>query len=205
MHNLSSKELYLVNNGQTWYIYKDGFGENYKATKEEEAEWAKEVVANKLLLIETETNRTGLQFAIEALAYHKYEGLDDLLIKKLQEASPVRQIVFASSLWERIKFEKSFEIIYDVLIQHGDEYLNDVFLGLNNFKNNDIAKKFIIGCLEGSDEKLHLLAQRTVSMWAWSGLHALKENELLENLLPGNKGSETFKLALEKLKRVLAT
>lgn len=203
MHNLTSKELYLANGGQKLYIYKDGFGDVYKATAAEEAEWAKEVVDNNLVKIQNETNRTVLQFAIAALVYHKYQGLEDLLIKSLQDTSPARQIVFASALWNMISNQKSFDIIYQNLMLHRCECLNDVFLGLHDFKNHEGAKRFLINCLEGVDDELAIKAQMTISMWAWSGMPELRENNLLEMLKIENKKQPTFKQAVDKLKQIL--
>lgn len=203
MHNLTSKELYLANDGQKLYIYKDGFGDVYNATAAEEAEWTKEVIANNLIKIQNETNRTVLQFAVAALDYHKYPNLADLLIKSLQDTSPVRQIVFASALWNMISNQTSFDIIHQSLLLHRSECLDDVFLGLHDFKNHEGAKRFLINCLEGDDDELTIKAQMTISMWAWSGMPELRENNLLEMLQLDNKQQPTFKRAVNKLRHLL--
>ncbi|OBX25835.1 hypothetical protein LX77_03111 [Gelidibacter algens] len=203
MYNLTSKELYLANSGQKLYIYKDGFGDVYNATPEEEAEWAKEVVAKNLVKNQTETNSTSLQFAIEALQYHKYPELEDLLLQSLEHTTAVWQIVFASALWTMVNNQQSFDIIYQNLLQHRVDCLNDVFLGLGDFKNHNGARRFVIKCLEGDDDELAVKANVTLSIWAWSGLPELRENKLLDMLQPEHKQQPTFKPAIEQLKQLL--
>ncbi len=202
MYDLTSKELYLANSGQKLYIYKDGFGDVYKATPEEEAEWAKEVVAINVAKIQNDNNRVSLQFAIEALQYHKYAGLEDLLLKSLQNTTAPRQIVFAAALWNMVSNQQSFDIIYQNLLLHRSECLSDVFLGLGDFKNHEGAKRFIVKCLEGDDDELSVKAHVTLSTWAWSGMPALRENKLLETLQPENKNQPVYKQAVAQLKQI---
>ena len=192
----------MMNGGQLLYIYKDGFGDVYKATPEEEAEWAKEVVAINVAKIQNDNNRVSLQFAIEALQYHKYAGLEDLLLKSLQNTTAPRQIVFAAALWNMVSNQQSFDIIYQNLLLHRSECLSDVFLGLGDFKNHEGAKRFIVKCLEGDDDELSVKAHVTLSTWAWSGMPALRENKLLETLQPENKNHPVYKQAVAQLKQI---
>lgn len=203
MQDPTAKELYMMNGGQKLYIYKDGYADIYKATQAEEEQWATEVLARALIKIETSTNRTQLQFAIGDLVYHHYENIEALLWKHINDANPVRQIVFASTLWNMIGYEKSFDIIYQNLLQKRSESLSEVFLGLNDFKNNDAAKLFLINCLQGSDDELTTKAQYTIASWAWSGMPLLRESNLLEQLKLENKNLPSFKPAIEKLKQIL--
>jgi hypothetical protein len=69
MESPGSKELYMMNGGNKLYIYKDGFGDIYNATAEEESEWAKEIISNALARIDVENNLTVLQFAINDLVF----------------------------------------------------------------------------------------------------------------------------------------
>lgn len=202
MNNLTSKELYLANGGQKLFIYKDGFGDVYKATPAEEAEWALEVVVKNLLKIQTENNRTNLQFAIEALQYHKYAGLEDLLLKSLENTTAPRQIVFAAALWNMVSNQQSFDVIYQNLLQHRSECLNDVFIGLGDFKDHDGAKRFLVKCMEEADDELSVKAHVTLSIWAWSGMPALRENKLLETLQPENKQQSAYAQAVAKLNQI---
>ena len=203
MQDLSSKELYMMNGGQKLYIYKDGFGDIYKATPSEEEQWATEVIAIALLKIDTATNRTELQFAIADLVYHHYGNIEELLLKYINDVNPVRQIVFASILWNMIGYEKSFDIIKKNLLQKRSECVSDVFLGLNDFKTHVAARQFLINCLEGGDDELTTRAQYTIVGWAWSGMPILKENNLLEQLKFENRNLPTFKTAIRKLKQIL--
>ena len=205
MHDYTSRQLYMANGGNKLYIYKDGFGDNYNATAAEEAAWSIDVVDRALGRIETEENRTSLQFAIEDLLFHKYENTVKLLIDKLKDTSPARRIVFATALWKITGYEKSFEIIRQILAERKSESLDDVFLGLNELKDNTAARNFLIACLDGDDELLHTKAQKTISMWSWSGMTRLKENNLLDLLRPENKDSSSFSAAIEQLKRILTT
>ncbi len=191
-----------MNGGNKLYIHKDGFGDVYNATPLEEAEWAKEIIANALKRIDTEENATVLKFAIESLQFHKYPELKALLMKKLKEAGPAKQVVLATALWSNWRYNKSFDILYQNLLQHRNECLNNVFLGLGEFKENDEAKKFLITCFEGDDDILIVKAYVTIGMWAYSGIPALRNNNLLELLHIENKNESTFKEAVEQLKQV---
>lgn len=204
MHNLSSKELYLANGGNKIYIYKDGFGDVYSATPEEEAEWAKEVVARALVRIDTESNSTNLTFAINDLLFHHYKDVESLLIEKMNTAIPPRQIVFATALWKSFHNPQSFDVVYQNFLHHRDEFLNEVFQGLIEFKKNHSAHKFILSCLTGTDGLLQTKAHTTVSMWAYTGLPQLRGSQLLERLAPENADVTIFGQAVEELKTILA-
>ncbi len=203
MYDLTSKELYMANGGQKLYIYKDGFGDVYKATAAEEAEWAAEIVAGALVKIEKETNRSQLQLAISHLVYHKYTGLDALLLSHIYDGDPVRQIVFATAFWNRTAHTESFNIILQNLRDKREGTLMDVFLGLNEFKDHQGVRRFLVDCLQGSDDELIFRAQRTIEHWAWSGMSALKGDNLLTDLLVENKDRPSFGAAIEKLKKIL--
>lgn len=205
MQAFTSKELYMMNGGNKLYIYKDGFGDVYNATPAEEAEWAVEVVENALNRLEPETNTTVLKLLVESLSFHKYEGLESLLIEKIKHTTPSKQIAFAASLWNISKYEKSFGIIKQNLLQHRAECVNDAFWALNDLKKNAEAKQFIVECLEGDDEELSAKAQMTITMWSYSGIPQLRQNNLSELLKPENKNSVTFKPAIEELKKILFT
>jgi hypothetical protein len=56
--------------------------------------------------------------------------------------------------------------------------------------------------LEGSDDELFLKATTTIGMWAYTGMPALRENNLLEMLEIENRDAPTFKMAIEQLKLV---
>ena len=103
MTSFSNKELYMMNGGNKLYICKDSFGEVYNATVAEEALWAKDVVANALYRIETETNFTSLKFAIDDLLFHQYGSLETLLAEKAVTAIPGKSVVFAAALWKIYK------------------------------------------------------------------------------------------------------
>ncbi|MBL0741468.1 hypothetical protein [Chryseolinea lacunae] len=203
MHDFSSKELYLANGGNKIYIYKDGFGDVYSATPEEEAEWAKEVVARALGRLDTETNSTGLTFAINDLLFHNYKGLESLLIEKMNTTTPVRQIIFATALWKSFHNVQSFDIVYNNFQEHRHECLDEAFHGLIEFKKSHPAHKFILWCLTGTDSLLQTKAHTTVSMWAYTGLPQLRSNKLLERLTPENTDPAVFAEAIEELKTIL--
>lgn len=203
MQEPTSRELYMMNGGQKVYIYKDGFGDIYKATAAEEAGWAAEIVANALEKVEKETNRACLQSAIADLVYHQYERLEEVLFRNIHDPNPVRRVVFATALWRRLAYKESFAIILRVLTEKRAESLNDVFLALDEFKDNGDARSFLIHCLEGSDDELAGKAGRTIEMWAWSGMPELRENSLLTDLKAENRYLPAYTSAIEKLKEIL--
>lgn len=104
MQPFSNRELYLMNGGNKLYIYKDGFYDVYNATPEEEAEWAKEVVATAISKIDSSENLADLTNAVENLQFHGYDGIQELIMKKLETAGPQRRIAF-----ENILSKKTFE------------------------------------------------------------------------------------------------
>jgi hypothetical protein len=203
MHDATSKDLYIMNGGVKRYIYSDGFGDIYKATPEEEAEWAAEIVTNALVKIEKETNRSPLEMAISNLAYHKYSGLEALLLSNIHDADPVRQIVFATALWKITAHTESFNIILQNLKHKREGTIYEMFLGLNEFKDHEGVRHFLVDCLQGSDDELIFRAQRTIEHWAWSGMPALRGDKILTDLLVENKGQPSFRSAIEKLKEIL--
>ena len=104
---ITSKELYKMNGGDKLYIYKDGFGDEYNATSEEEDEWKRELIAETLEKIKTEENGVSLEHAIATLHYHHYGGLQNLLIQTLNGTSLPRQIALATALWTFTKYENN--------------------------------------------------------------------------------------------------
>jgi hypothetical protein len=136
------------------------------------------------------------------LLFHNYPDLEALLLKKMEDTSPLRQVLFATALWRVYQHEKSFDVLL-YHVQHRSECLSDIFLCLGDFKNNITAKKFIISCIEGDDDILFAKANMTINMWAYSGIPALRENNLLETLRPENKNKESFITAIKQLKKIL--
>ncbi len=199
----TSKELYMMNGGNKLYIHKDGFGDIYNATAEEEREWAKEMISNDLAKIDTEENPTGLRFAVEGLLFHDYPNLEALLIPKMEAATPIRKIVLATALWKIYKYKKSYEVIYQQFLQEPKICLDDFFFALIEFKNNMEAFHFLLECLEGKDETLYSKAYTTITMWSYSGVPKLRANELLERLDLDSRVTKKFKPAVEELKKIM--
>jgi len=200
MQTFTSKELYIMNGGNKMYIYKDGFGDVYSATQTEEAEWAQEVIANALAQVDTVTNPATLKFAIDKLLFHKCPATENLLREKIKTSIPVKQVVLATALWSIYRDDKSFELVHQHLLLHRAECLNVVFHCLIDFRGNDQAKEFLLACIEGGDNELFLKATITIGMWAYTGMPALRENNLLEMLKLENRDASTFKSAIEQLK-----
>lgn len=201
MPQYTSKELYMMNGGNTLYIYKDGFGDIYNATPEEEARWSQEVVANALRRIDKETNVTNLRFAVNDLLFHGYKDVDLLLLDKIQNTSPARTIVFATLLWTMKGYEKSFSIIYQLFLNYRDQCIDDIFNALADFKDNVAARKFLLECLRGDDPQLQVKAHTTLTMWAYSGMPELRAAGLLEALK--SKDEQVFKSAILQLRQLL--
>jgi len=203
MSPFSSKELYIMNGGVKFYIHKDGFGDVYNATVAEEAEWAKEVIDRSLKRIETDGNATSFKGAVDNLLFHKYPDLESLFLKKMEDATPLRQLFFATALWKISKHEDSFEIVFRNLVQHRSECLDEVFLSLGDFEHNLRAKKFILFCFEGDDDELRKKANITIATWAYSGMPLLRQNNLLERLASNDRSTGIFKVAVLQLKQIL--
>jgi len=87
-----------MNGGNKLYIYKDGFGDVYNATAEEEAEWSQLVVNKALHTLETEENAVNLRFAIDNLKFHNYNGWQDLVTRLMKNTTSTRKKAFADAL-----------------------------------------------------------------------------------------------------------
>ena len=199
----TSKELYIMNGGNKMYIGKDGFADVYDATPAEEAQWAEEVIKAALRKIDTEENAAALESAVENLLFHKYPDLATLLLQKLEETSTTRQLVFASSLWNLVIYETRFQIIFKILLQCKAKCVNDLFLGTRDFKNHAAAKHFLVYCLEEGDDMLVVNAQRVLSIWAGSGMPALRKDRILDLLQPEFRNLPAYKTAVHDLKEIL--
>ena len=182
------------------YIHRDGFGDVYHATPAEESEWAREVIAAALAAIDNSDDSIQLNTAIQNLRFHSFEGLDALLLSKLEEVpSPARRKAFATALQNKDMHTKSAEASYRDLVQHKDT--DDVFLQLGDFRN-PAAKLFILACVKGDDDELFIKATITLGRWACSGLPALRQKRLLETLQPENRQLPAFKTAVEQLSAI---
>ncbi|MBO9660652.1 MAG: hypothetical protein J7527_17655 [Chitinophagaceae bacterium] len=196
----TSRELYMMNGGNTLYIYKDGFGDVYRATAAEEAAWKDEIIASTLKRIDTETDFTCLRAAIDTLIFHKYKGLVRLLVEKMQHTSPVRIIVFATGLWLLKEYNCSFNIIYYQFLHHREDCLKDVFQAMIEFRECMAARNFMLECLEGDDLLLQEKACNTITMWAYTGMPELRVPGLLESLKV--KNGSGFKDAVHQLEEI---
>jgi hypothetical protein len=199
----SSKELYMMNGGNKLYIYKDGFGDLYKATSAEELQWSQEIIENSLRRIDSSENAIDLKFAIDNLLFHHYADVVELLKSKLENTSPSRQIAFATALWKINQHEHSFEIVHQHFMVNEPKVLDNVFQALIEFKDDRKAREFVVRCLENENKRLSAKAHVTITMWAYGGLPELRANDLLEQIKPENKGYDSFPEALEQLKKIL--
>lgn len=199
----NSKELYMMNAGNKTYIYKDGFGDVYEATVEEEAEWKKEIVSNCLLKLDEEENEVVLKFAIETLLYHDFPGLEHLVANKLENVSVRKKIAFAAALWKNFRAHQSFMIIYEQFVLHRATCRDHVFTALTDLSGNSEANDFIIECLEAEDENLFLKAVTTINMWAYTGIPELRENDLLNKLAEGKANKNQFLQLVKAIKVIL--
>lgn len=202
MHLFNSKELYMMNGGNKIYIHKDGFGDVYTATPEEEQVWAQEVIGNAIETIRTQKDAVTLQTAINNLLFHHYAGLQDLLEELLATAIPEKQVALATALWKHFQYSKSFDLICSILVEHRAACLDSVFSGLIEFKQNRSARLFLINCLLGDDELFFTKANTTIGMWAYTGLPELRQGKLLSIL--ADKYHPEFQSAITRLREILA-
>ncbi|MET0463000.1 MAG: hypothetical protein ABW007_07595 [Chitinophagaceae bacterium] len=194
------RQLYMMNGGNTLYIFKDGFGDIYRATPSEEAVWKEEIIASTLKRIDTETDFTCLRAAIDTLIFHHYNGLARLLVEKMQHTSPGRIIVFATGLWLLKEYNCSFSIIYHQFLHHREDCLKDVFQAMIEFRDSMAARNFMLECLEAEDALLHEKACITITMWAYTGMPELRIPGLLEALR--DKVDPSFDRAMHQLREI---
>ena len=108
MANFTSEQLYKMNGGNKMYIHRDGFGEDYQATAEEEARWKKELIEEALARLTTEIDSVSLIARVDTLRYHEVPNLKELLIALLPRLTPAMQIAMATALWKEYRYEQSF-------------------------------------------------------------------------------------------------
>ncbi|WP_124904122.1 hypothetical protein [Larkinella knui] len=202
---MTPKELYFANGGQTLYIYKDGFGDQYKATPAEEAEWRKELIEREWQRLDTETNSVVLKMLIDNLKYHAADDLVPGLLQKLEEVSPEKRVVIAGCLWKINKYKKSVSIILDALKEHRKDVINTVFSTFQDMAGEKETALFLLSCLEGDDAVLHNKAHTTLTMWGYMGIPELRDESLDKALSLESKTDHptVFQNALKTVKRIL--
>ncbi|RRB06550.1 hypothetical protein [Larkinella rosea] len=205
MYDMTPKELYFANGGQTLYIYKDGFGDQYKATPAEEAEWRKELIEREWKRLDSETNAVSLKHLIDNLNYHNADDLVPKLVQKLDEVKPETRVVIAGCLWKITKYKKSFSIILNTFNVHRNNVLATVFATFQDMVGDREVASFLLDCLEGDDAVLHQKAHTTLVMWSYMGIPQLRDGGLTDALSPDNKiaNTEAFLKAIKTAKRLL--
>ncbi|GAB3920449.1 hypothetical protein [Larkinella terrae] len=205
MYEMTSKDLYFANGGQTHYIYRDGFGDQYKASPAEEAAWRKELIEREWKRLHTETNAVLIKALIGNLMYHNADKLVPKLTKKLAEVSPETRVVIAGSLWRINGYKKSFSIIQETFRSHREAVLSTVFATFQEMVGNQEVAVFLINCLENNDAVLCQKAHVTLTMWSYMGLPQLRDGDLINRLSPEDKRSnpDTFQAALKTAKCIL--
>lgn len=205
MHPFTNKELFMMNGGQKHYIGRDGFMDVYNATPEEEKEWAKELGENALAVIDSEEEIISLETAIENLASENYHDPVSVLLSKFPDASPSKQLVFATSLWYMNCTKKDFDKVFKILQQQNASCLMAFLDQPGDFKHHAGTRYFLIKCLQGNDEYLFEKAQTILSIWAWSGLPQLRENRSLDWLQFNIRDLPESTAAINRLKEILTT
>src|SRR6187402_670634 len=174
MANFRSEQLYKMNGGNKMYIHRDGFGEDYQATAEEEARWKKELIDEALARLTTEIDSVSLIARVETLRYHDLPNLQEILLDRLPQLTPAMQIAMAAALWKIYRYENSFTLIHTQFLAHPAELLNPTFTALQELHKNEAAKDFILTCLRGQDPTLRTKAVTTAGMWAYMGIPAIR-------------------------------
>ncbi|MEO6819001.1 MAG: hypothetical protein ABI204_04700 [Ginsengibacter sp.] len=205
MQPFTNKELYMMNGGEKQYIGKDGFWDVYNATPEEEKEWAKELVENALVNFDSEEEAIRLHLAIENLTYQKYHDQVSVLVNSIPGASPEKQLLLATSLWDLKCSESDFEIVVAILERQNAPCFTAFFDHPGDYKHHLGARYFLIRCLQGNDEYLFEKAQTILSIWAWSGLPELREKSVIDRLQFNKREWPTWKAAIVRLKVILTT
>lgn len=193
-----------MNGGNKLYLYKDGFGDVYSATPEEEAAWAQDVIDAALATIDTSENSSELMGAIENLRFHRYAGLDLLMVSELENASRERRISFAKALLRTPLYSRGVDALYQDEVQHRNSWTHHLMPVLQDRASN-AAKLFILTCVEGDDDALFIQATITLGRWAGSGMPALRQHRLLEILQPENRHHPLFCYAIEQLNYIFQT
>lgn len=205
MYDMTPKELYFANGGQTMYIYRDGFGDQYKATPAEEAEWRNELIEREWKRLETETNAVSLKHLIDNLNYHKADDLVSKLVKKLDEVKPESRVVIAGCLWKINRYKKSFSIILETFNAHRKTVINHVFSTFQDMVGDKEVADFLFTCLQSDDAVLHQKAHMVLTMWSYMGIPALREETLETYLSRDSKLThpDAFENAIKTAKRIL--
>ncbi|MDO6435205.1 hypothetical protein Q4E93_31605 [Flavitalea sp. BT771] len=203
MQSPTSKELYMNNGGNKLYIWKDGYSDVYHASAEEEAEWDKEIIATSLLQLEKERNAVTIKLSVNTLMFHQYGTIEGFLKSKLNDKDPVRKIAFANALWNVSRDKGSFSVLMEYLPEQGGKYIDEVFAALNDFKDCKEARDFLVHCITGANRLYKKKACTTIAMWAYGGMPALRDKNLLAALR--SPDASVHQPAIEKLRKIFSS
>ena len=168
MHGYTSKQLFKVNGGDKIYIHKDGFGDLYSATEEEERQWTEELIAESLEVLEHSQDMTKIEHAIDTLLFHLHPGVDVLLLNRVLISNPQRKLAFATALWRFFRIRDSFRIIRHVFDADPVGSAEDVFRALGRFGDHPLARPFVESAITGSSSQLAALAAATARSWEFA-------------------------------------
>ncbi len=200
-----SKQLYMDNGGQIHYIYLDGFGDEYRATATEEAQWKKELIEKYQKRLWEETNEHTLEHIIRGLQYHHVTDSETQLVNRAKQASLRERQAIGTVLWNAFKSDYSISILTDFL---KDKSLDSYWHGyawnsISHRKESPSAQDWIMECLQSNDLVLFRKAQEILLVWSW-GNAPLAELLASGKLAWENKiDSDQYAQTLAELRQIL--
>jgi hypothetical protein len=207
--NARSKQLFMDNAGQTHYIYRDGFGDEYRASPAEENAWRQELLEKYARRIKEEDDGVVLTQIARNMQLNHAKNVEELLLEAANNATSLTaKQGLAQALHEIFNHEKAAELLVS-LLQYEEEseyWRNYVFNRFAKMRENRGAQRFIVQCLKGDNEIHFKKAVDVVGFW---GLHLGEQPLADRNLLlslnweDATAQSIHFTKALEKVVKIV--
>lgn len=190
--NEVSRRLFMENGGQIHRIHLDGFGDVYKATPEE-AQWREELIANYKDRLKVETNESVLKSLVESLRYLGVADIENILIERAAQADSKDRQTIAIVLWNDGVGEQSTEVLLSLITEEDpDSYWRDfVFSSLLRRRKSQMAREWLLGCLDGDDPVYFRKAVDIFVMWAFNGEIEMEGKYLGQTLTLENRANAT--------------
>ncbi|MBI1226528.1 MAG: hypothetical protein GC192_14940 [Bacteroidetes bacterium] len=179
--NARSKQLFMENGGQVHQIYRDGFGDEYKASPAEENAWRQELVENYKYRLTQENNGVVLTQIVRSLQHNYVKNVDEMLLEAAATTTSLaNKQAISQTLYEVFNHEKTLDVLLSLLqFEHEESYWRDyVFSSFGRMRDNRAVQGFIIKCLKGDNETHFKKAVDVIASWGMKGDTTLMNRDL---------------------------
>jgi hypothetical protein len=205
--NAESKRLFMDNGGDILYIHKDGFGDVYHATHNEEAAWRGELIEMYTRRLSEEDNESALAHLANGLKSNGVKNVGELLFEAFKTATPKAKQAIAKILTEQYDAERGAEALISLLEYEAetDYWRNYVFNSFFRMRDNRTVQNFIVENLRGDNEIWFKKSVDVLCMWGIYGDKDLTDREMLLSLNwnDATANDPYFRETLEKVIKII--